>query len=239
MLDDVSVVLLAGGRGSRMGELTATRQKLMMDVNGRPVLRWVLNGVSAAFDKARVVVSTGYRAEEIEDYFGTRYEKLDLHYVSDPDTRGTVWGLALARPFVGDQFLFVGGDVVVQPQQLHEVTEAFDFERPAPYMGVVSGGTRHEPAPGHALIVADDGELKAYYPDTKTVGAAHEYRDLHLGYYRSTLLDYFADIADRQNYVEYALQEALAEGMTFGFSPYPGPWYHFKYAADFDVSIVL
>jgi len=222
-----------------MGELTATRQKLMMDVDGQPVLKRLLDGISKAFDKALVVVSTGYRAEQIEDYFGTRYENLDLQYVFDPDTRGTVWGLALARRFVGDQFLFVGGDVLVQPQQLHAVTQAFDFDRPVPYAGVLSGATRHEPAPGHALVIADDGEVTAYHPDTDTVGVTHEYRDLHLGYYHSTLLDYFADIADRQTYVECALQEALAEGMTFGFSPYSGPWYHFKYPADFDVAIAL
>ncbi len=62
-----SVIILAGGKGTRLGHLTQNRPKPMVDVGGKPFLYWLLKSlVRQGFDD--FVICTGYKAEVIEAY---------------------------------------------------------------------------------------------------------------------------------------------------------------------------
>ncbi len=66
---DNHAVILAGGRGSRLGHLTSTVPKSMLPVAGRPILeRLVLHLVGSGI--RHVHLSVGYLAEQIADHFG-------------------------------------------------------------------------------------------------------------------------------------------------------------------------
>ena len=62
------VVILAGGRGTRLTEETATRPKPMVEIGGRPIL-WHLLQFFAAAGHKDFVVACGYRGEMIKQYF--------------------------------------------------------------------------------------------------------------------------------------------------------------------------
>lgn len=66
--DWVQFVVLAGGRGSRLGELSKNQPKPMLPVCGRPVLHRVLDhAIGHGFRD--FVVALGYKAETVRDYF--------------------------------------------------------------------------------------------------------------------------------------------------------------------------
>lgn len=62
------VVILAGGRGTRLAEETATRPKPMVEIGGRPIL-WHLMQFYASFGHKEFVVACGYKGEMIKQYF--------------------------------------------------------------------------------------------------------------------------------------------------------------------------
>src|SRR6266581_8690908 len=57
-----TAVVLAAGRGTRMGALTAATPKPLLPVAGRPLIEHVLGGFAAAGVR-RAVVVTGYQGE--------------------------------------------------------------------------------------------------------------------------------------------------------------------------------
>ncbi|HEY7501009.1 MAG TPA: glucose-1-phosphate cytidylyltransferase [Vicinamibacterales bacterium] len=68
MRSDMKVVLLAGGRGTRLAEETQTLPKPMVEIGGRPLLFHLMR-YYAAFGFTDFLVACGYRGEVIKDYF--------------------------------------------------------------------------------------------------------------------------------------------------------------------------
>ena len=62
------VVILAGGRGTRLAEETSVRPKPMVEIGGRPIMWHVMN-IYAQHGFSDFLIAGGYKAELIKDYF--------------------------------------------------------------------------------------------------------------------------------------------------------------------------
>lgn len=107
-------VVLAAGRGKRMGKITVETPKPMLSVRGKPMLEHVLDGLASVGIESFFLV-VGYRHELIEEHF--RNWRLPIEFrVQDP-VDGTGSAARLAREFCGDEpFLFTYGDIICDPQ---------------------------------------------------------------------------------------------------------------------------
>lgn len=64
----MKVVILAGGRGSRLEEETVARPKPMVEIGGRPML-WHIMNIYASHGHSDFVVACGYKGDIIKEYF--------------------------------------------------------------------------------------------------------------------------------------------------------------------------
>ena len=62
-----SVVILCGGRGTRLQERTQSIPKPLVEIGGRPIL-WHVMQIYLAQGFRRFVLCTGYLAEMIEEF---------------------------------------------------------------------------------------------------------------------------------------------------------------------------
>ena len=63
-------VVLAGGKGTRLGGLTSETPKPLLPVGGRPFIEWVIANL-ARHGVSDVIVTTGYRAEAFAEWLGS------------------------------------------------------------------------------------------------------------------------------------------------------------------------
>jgi glucose-1-phosphate cytidylyltransferase len=64
----MKVVILAGGRGTRLAEETTRRPKPMVEIGGKPIL-WHIMKIYASHDYKDFLVACGYKGEMIKEYF--------------------------------------------------------------------------------------------------------------------------------------------------------------------------
>ncbi|HBU58651.1 MAG TPA: nucleotidyl transferase [Verrucomicrobiales bacterium] len=111
----MKAVILAAGKGTRMGELTEETPKPMLPVEGRPILEHIISGLREV-GVSEFCVITGWKAEVIEDYFGDGTDlQVAIQYVRQRVQDGTGKAPELAKEFVGDSpFLLTYGDILVK-----------------------------------------------------------------------------------------------------------------------------
>jgi dTDP-glucose pyrophosphorylase len=114
-----AAVILAGGRGVRLGALTREIPKPMVEVAGRPILeRIVLHLVGAGV--TRIYLAVNYLAERIEDHFGDGHELgATIAYLREDPGRplGTAGALGLLPETVRRDtpaILVMNGDLVTR-----------------------------------------------------------------------------------------------------------------------------
>ena len=97
--DNLTAVILAGGLGTRLRSVVPDRQKVMATVAGRPFLAYLLDQI-AQFGIRQAVVCTGYRANDIPEYFQDEYKGIRLVYSQETQQMGTAGALRLALAFI-------------------------------------------------------------------------------------------------------------------------------------------
>ena len=112
-------ILLAAGRGTRLGALTADRPKPMVPLCGKPILERIMLGLRGAGVTDFLFV-IGYRGDAIRTYFGDgRPWDARIAYAEQPVPNGTGAALACASDWAAarpDSPVFASfGDIYTDP----------------------------------------------------------------------------------------------------------------------------
>jgi NDP-sugar pyrophosphorylase family protein len=106
------VAILAGGFGTRLGDLTRDLPKPMISINGRPYLERVVESF-ARCGLRNIVLLTGHRAEVIEEHFGNGEKfEVSIAYSRENEPLGTGGAIREARALLGESFVMTYGDVL-------------------------------------------------------------------------------------------------------------------------------
>ena len=107
----MKVAILAGGLGTRLGDLTRDLPKPMIDVGGRPFLAHVIESFSQRGLRDFVLL-TGRFADRIEEFFGdgSRFG-VRIAYSREHKPVGTGGAVRQAGGLLGERFLLTYGDV--------------------------------------------------------------------------------------------------------------------------------
>ncbi len=70
----MKVLILAGGRGTRLSEETDLKPKPMVEIGGRPIL-WHIMKIYSYYGFNEFVILTGYKSHIIKDYFVHYYQQ--------------------------------------------------------------------------------------------------------------------------------------------------------------------
>ena len=113
----MKAVILAAGKGTRMGELTAHVPKPMKEVDGKPILQHIVEGLRDVAGVHDFFIVIGWCGHVIRDHFGDGSAfGVRIAYGEQVVQDGTGKAPELAREWVGtDRFVLTYGDILLRP----------------------------------------------------------------------------------------------------------------------------
>jgi len=224
-------MILAAGRGERMRPLTDATPKPLLEVRGKPLMRWTMEALARG-GFTQQVVNTAWLGEQIEQRFGAqpawrgpasqslspsiRYSHEGRDFGGALETAG---GIVRALPLLDDVFWVAAGDVFV-PQ--------FDFTQAAAARFAASGRLAHlwlVPNPPHN----PRGDFGLSADGLALDEASERWTFSTIGLYRAALfaLPYCALAPGNPQGARLALAPLLRVAMRKGLvsaERYPGLW---------------
>lgn len=108
----MDAIVLAGGMGTRLKAVVKDIPKPMAPIGNRPFLSYILDELYAQGVR-RAVLSTGYKHEVVEEYFGNHYKGLEIEYSVEDSPLGTGGAIKKALACVQTpQAMILNGDTM-------------------------------------------------------------------------------------------------------------------------------
>ena len=123
--DDVSVVLMLGGLGSRLLPLTKELPKPMIEIGDKPLLETIVeNFCSQGFKKFYFCVN--YKSDVIQDHFGDGSDLgVNITYLNEDKRMGTAGALSLLPELAAGPIIVMNGDILTNSN----FAQLVDFHR--------------------------------------------------------------------------------------------------------------
>jgi mannose-1-phosphate guanylyltransferase len=155
----VQALVLAGGEGTRLRPLTLTLPKPVIPLAGRPFLTFMLDWLRA-HGVDDVLLSCGYRSEDVERVLGDSYRGMQLRYVIEESPLGTAGPLRLAADsgVLADRVLVLNGDTLTDLSLTDEIAQ-HDATGAAATLALVAV----EDTSSYGVVpTAEDGAVEAF-----------------------------------------------------------------------------
>lgn len=109
----MKALILAGGFGTRLRPLSCTRPKLLFPIAGKPVIDWILEGLSRGGVET-AILAVNYMAESFVRYLGPTKFNIGILYSREARPMGTGGPIKMAEGLLkdSDMFLVLNGDVL-------------------------------------------------------------------------------------------------------------------------------
>ena len=106
----MKIVLLAGGFGTRMSEYTKTIPKPMININGRPLLLYIMKHY-AKYGYKDFYIALGYKGKIIKDFFSKKFFDWNINLIETGKNTMTGGRLKRLKKYVGKKtFMMTYGD---------------------------------------------------------------------------------------------------------------------------------
>jgi len=135
----MEAIILAGGLGTRLRSVISEIPKPMAPINDKPFLEYILDFLNNQGIK-RAVLSVGYKWEVIKEYFGDKYNNIELIYNVEKERLGTGGAIKDSLKLINEKQVYVlNGDtyfnVPLKEMKLYDsliqlaLKEMKDFDR--------------------------------------------------------------------------------------------------------------
>ncbi|ELZ03012.1 UTP--glucose-1-phosphate uridylyltransferase AglF [Natrialba asiatica] len=107
----MQAVVLAAGKGTRLRPLTEDKPKVLVEVDGTPLIEDVFDNL-LDIGATEFIVVVGYQKEQIIERYGDEYEGVPITYAHQREQLGLSHAILQAEPHVENEFMLMLGDNV-------------------------------------------------------------------------------------------------------------------------------
>lgn len=118
-------VILVGGKGTRLGELTKNIPKPMLEINNKPFLIYIIETI-VRYGFTEIILLASHANKVLIDYFNKNsYKNCKIKIIVEEEPLGTGGALVNAYEHLNDSFFCLNGDSIIEGNWL-SLIENFD-----------------------------------------------------------------------------------------------------------------
>lgn len=121
----MQAIILAAGMGKRLKSLTKNNTKCMVEVNGVPLIKRMLDQLDQ-LGLSRIILVVGYQAQGLMDYVQSLPLQTPVQFVHNPiyERTNNIYSLYLAREaLLQEDTLLLESDLIFSPEILHTLLD--------------------------------------------------------------------------------------------------------------------
>lgn len=202
-------LILAAGRGSRLGNYTDDIPKSLLPLNdkGETLLDYNLKILEEGLKVDKIIIVTGYESQQIEKV-AEKYSKTQIVYNPFWNHCNVLGSMYMALDLLDDDFLFLHADTLMESAAWIELSKAKKGDMILPYDNKTCGEEEMK-------IIIENGNVTKISKEFDAKLASGEFVGIAL--FRKNTISYFKDIAtklfkegDLNHYMESVVQYAIS-----------------------------
>ena len=152
---NLPVVIMAGGKGSRMKPLTNVLPKPLIPIGEKSILEHIMDRFSA-IGCHQFYLSVNYKAEMIRYYFEQlNHPDYSIDYFEETQPLGTAGSLHLLKSKIKDPFFVSNCDIIIE----EDYGEIYDYHKENKNDITIVAALKHYPIPYGTIETGDHGIL--------------------------------------------------------------------------------
>ena len=158
----MQAIILAAGMGKRLGDLTKSNTKCMIEVGGETLISRLLHQLDKQH-LSRIVLVVGYKAQELKDYLATIRIETPIEFVENVvyDKTNNIYSLYLAKDYLTqeDSLLFES-DLILENAVIEKL-----LNHPYPDLALVD---KYESwMDGTVVTIDDENRIQRFIPNSQ------------------------------------------------------------------------
>ena len=133
----MQAIILCGGLSTRLGDITKSVPKILLDIRGRTVLEWQIELLKQA-GVDEVILASGHLHDTLVNAVGARCNGVSMQYAKEEKRLDTGGAIKHAMQYVcASPFFVLNGDVLLEDFVLSAMLNCFQLETEGVLLGVL------------------------------------------------------------------------------------------------------
>lgn len=152
---DVPLVIMAGGKGTRLYPYTKVLPKALVPIHGRPIIEIIIDRFKE-YSLNSVYISINHKAGMIRAYFeDVKQDDIAIRFFQEDNPLGTAGALGLMKSWIDKDFFLSNCDILVKA----DYREVLDFHRQNAFAITIVGALLHHRLPYGVCRIENGGTL--------------------------------------------------------------------------------
>jgi len=149
----IPVVIMAGGKGTRMAPFTHVLPKPLIPIGNRTMVEVIMDEY-AKFGLSEFYISVNHKSRIIKAYFEEHPSQRNISFIEEDEPLGTAGALTFLEGEIDTPFFVSNCDVLIHTNY----NEIYDFHRKGKYDLTVVASMQHHTIP-YGVCKTDNGEM--------------------------------------------------------------------------------
>ena len=152
----LSVVIMAGGKGTRLDPFTRILPKPLIPIDDKTIIEVIMDEY-AKFGIKKFYITINHKAKIIKAYFEEQKSKYNLEFIEEKIALGTAGSLKLLEKKINTSFFVSNCDIIIK----EDYSKIYDFHKENGYVLTLVGSMQHHTISYGVCEIENGGILKS------------------------------------------------------------------------------